>query len=421
MSDTGLRGIERALDLAPDDPELIERFILSVRRAGGFGQMYEGDEDRERASRRLMTLGRDRATQIEVALRSFGIPFKKVILVEGRSEWQFKIPSFDIVAESGCVMVDCAARLSEKPLGFDFAIHGDEADCVFVGLSTRRLVDFLANPKTVPPIVGSSPSVVFRSWRRVDIYRFNFNLSILLNDVGGGFHDGFVEAQRRLTPEAIAEEEAFEAARAEGARVADHQPFTVQRHGLDFQCDWKHSWCSGEFKLEREEDANLLDVRVVSGECLTVRNGDARVHFSGGPVHPGMLRCVDTGESQFWTAADLVEAIDAFHSAWSGREEKASADAFMKDMETLGVQTDDSLYSWFNRDKYDGNRYTLAYKGPDGSAYEIEFVETTSGTVQAKLWREPPDEKPVVTVLRTPRELYERLHGIFLDSDRVVF
>jgi len=411
-SDAQLREIERAIDLDPERHDLIERFILLVRRSGGFSQGFPGDEDRERTSRRLAHLAGDRGTQLEVALRAFSIPFRKVRLVEGRSEWQFKLRSFNLDTDPASVPdfvhVDCAARVSEKPHGIDLAFHGDSKDCIFTGTSTRRLVDFLANPKTVPPIIGSNPEPFFRMWRRVETYRFHFNMSVLLGEAGDT-HTGHNEPEQHLLDE-------HEAA---GARLATWQTFTLRRRSIDFQADWKHSWCYGEFQVD--DHSSTLDPRVVNSICLTARNGETMAQFGGGPVHPGMLHCVDTQEAQFWTAADLVEAADAFVDVWEKNDECSSPEEFMRCMKTLGF-TDDSTYSWFTRDKYDGHRFVCGYTAPDRTHLELEFVETNSETVQAKLWAERPDDSaPVYAVLRTPRELFERLRGMFQVPGGVVF
>src|SRR5208282_4230646 len=195
----------------------------------------------------------------------------------------------------------------------------------------------------------------------------------------------------------------------EGARSRSYQMVFLKRRGLNFRCDWRHVASRGEFDLDEEP----LDPRVVNASCDTALNGQER-SFGAGTSCPGDLWCIDTGESQFWTAGDLIEACDAFSDVWESKDERVSADAFMHDLSTLGISSDDEdIYAWFARDKYDGHRFRCGYTTPDRSRLELEFIDTSDGRVQVRLWRERGDEEPVYAALRTPRELFERLRGMF--------
>ena len=201
-----------------------------------------------------------------------------------------------------------------------------------------------------------------------------------------------------------------------GARLASYQNFVLRRRGLDFGCGWRHSDCYGEFRFDHDHEP--LDPRVVAASCdfLVARQG---VH-SLEPVRLGSVQCLDTQEEQFWTARDLVEASGVFVGVWQSKDEHESADSFMKAARVLGVTSDVSVYSWFTRDRYDGHRFVCGYTAPDRSRLELEFVDTACGKVHAKLWSERPESEPMYAVARTPRELFDRLCGIFQASTDVV-
>ncbi len=414
MSDADLREIERELDQDPENTVLLERFVSLISRSGGFALGLAGDEDRERVSGRLARLAGDRTAQLETALRAFSIPFKRVRLVEGRSEWQFKLRSFFLESSrrfllgSDFTYMDCAARVSDEyrpgAASLDLAIHGDARDCVFGGVSTRRLVDFLANPRTVPMVVGQDPAAAFRTWRSWEVYRFHWTLSMLLGEAEGiSSHNGHDEQQD-------------DEADAQGARAASWQTVSMKHRGLDFQCNWVYSGCYGSFRMDTEP----LDPRVVNASCSTVIHNRDRT-LGAGSSSPGDLRCADTGEAQFWTARDLVDAADVFAKIWSNDDERVSADAFMRDLSTLGFSLgEEDVYAWFTRDRYDGHRFKCGYQTPDRTRLELEFLEMPSGKVQAKLWAERDDSEPTGAAVRTPRELFEMLRGMFLGSERMV-
>ena len=292
--DDQLRQAQRALDIDPDKPDLIERLVVVARRSGSLGEGPEGDDGRELVSKRLSRFSIDRVTQIETALRAFSVPFRRTRLVEGRAEWQFKLAG-----------VDCAARVSDPKDGdlssLDVCFYGHEHSCVMSGISTRRLVDLLASPRTIPQVDGD-----FMSWSGWEAYRFVYGISMKLGV--GDRHDGHEVLGAEFALEAETSE-----TEASGARRPYYAPFHFKRRGLIFSIRWCYSGAYGEFDFS--DDDRPLDLRVVSASRSDLPMPEAGMSYRSLIRDVAELRCIDTMERQFWTARDLVEAPSGnFHA-----------------------------------------------------------------------------------------------------------